>query len=171
MEHLSIIEKKIHPLPDLQKHINVWRLESDKIVFTNGCFDILHHGHIYYLAQARDLGDKLIIGLNTDASIKRLGKDENRPINKQEDRAMLLAALHIVDAVVLFDEDTPLQLIEEIMPDVLVKGGDYNPNQTNKSQKNYIVGSDIVKANGGSVESIPLLEGFSTTNLIAQVKN
>ncbi len=137
-------------------------LEGKKIVFTNGCFDILHRGHVEYLCQARDLGDYLVLGLNTDESVKRLGKSPERPINSEETRATILAGLECVDAIVLFNEDTPLQLITFIQPDVLVKGNDYKAED--------IVGYDIVTTKGGKVITINLVEGFSTTKLIEKMK-
>ena len=132
----------------------------DTIVFTNGCFDILHRGHIEYLTEAKEQGDYLIVGLNTDASVKRL-KGENRPINCEEDRALMLAALECVDYVILFDEDTPEQLIRSIKPDILVKGGDYTPEQ--------IVGAPFVLKDGGSVLTIPFVDGYSTTQMIERI--
>ena len=145
------------------KRANIWRMFNKRIVFTNGCFDILHQGHIDYLSKARDLGGALVIGLNTDASVKRLNKSPERPINKEQSRALVLAALVLVDAVVLFDEDTPYELIKAIQPDVLVKGADYKVED--------IVGYDIVKAHGGEVATIELTEGFSTTELIKRIKS
>lgn len=138
----------------------IWQEDQNLIVFSNGCFDILHQGHVAYLAKAAQLGHKLVIGLNTDASVRRL-KGENRPINNQEARALLLAALSFVDMVIFFDEDTPYNLIKAIQPDVLVKGADYNPTE--------VVGYDIVKAKGGTVKTIELEEGFSTTNTIEAI--
>lgn len=128
-----------------------------KVVFTNGCFDVLHRGHVTYLAQARDLGDCLVVGLNTDASVKRL-KGESRPINCDNDRAFVLAALSSIDYIVLFEEDTPKNLIEQIKPDILVKGGDY--------QIDNIVGADFVLKNGGQVLTIPFVDGYSSTKII-----
>ena len=136
--------------------------QEKKIVFTNGCFDILHRGHVEYLCHARDLGDYLVLGLNTDESVKRLGKSPERPINTEETRATILAGLECVDAIVLFNEDTPLELITCIQPDVLVKGNDYKAED--------IVGYDIVTAKGGKVITINLVEGFSTTKLIEKMK-
>ena len=136
------------------------REHGDKIVFSNGCFDILHRGHVEYLSKAADLGDVLIIGLNTDASVRRL-KGESRPVNGQESRALLLAALSFVDAVVFFDEDTPYNLINKVQPDVLVKGKDYKPED--------VVGYDIVTSKGGKVITIDLVDGFSTTNIINKI--
>ena len=132
-------------------------LSDQKIVFTNGCFDIIHLGHIQYLAQARELGDLLVVGLNTDLSVKRL-KGESRPVNPEFARAMVLAALQFVDFVILFDEDTPLNLIHTILPDFLVKGGDYSIDQ--------IVGADFVIEKGGKVITLPFVEGFSSSNII-----
>ena len=128
-----------------------------KVVFTNGCFDVLHCGHVTYLAQARDLGDCLVVGLNSDASVKRL-KGENRPINNENDRAYVLAALSSIDYIILFEEDTPKNLIEQVKPDILVKGGDY--------QIDNIVGADFVLKNGGQVLTIPFVDGYSSTKII-----
>ena len=128
-----------------------------KVVFTNGCFDILHRGHIEYLSKAADMGDVLVVGLNTDASVKRL-KGEGRPVNHEEARALVLSSLSFVDAVVLFDEDTPYELIKAVHPDVLVKGADYKVED--------IVGYDIVTSYGGTVTTVPLVEGYSTTKLL-----
>lgn len=135
-------------------------IKSKKIVFTNGCFDIIHAGHVRYLEQARLLGDILIIGLNSDASVKRL-KGSNRPVNNEQNRAIVLAALEAVDYIIVFEDDTPYELIKEIQPDILVKGGDWN--------KDSIVGADIVKAKGGKVISMPYREGLSTTNIIKKI--
>ncbi|MBK9419347.1 MAG: D-glycero-beta-D-manno-heptose 1-phosphate adenylyltransferase [Flavobacteriales bacterium] len=145
-----------------QRMCNVWRMKGDRIVFTNGCFDILHRGHVEYLQEAAALGDRLVIGLNSDASVRRLGKGDGRPFNDQESRAKLLTALRLVDAVVLFDEDTPFELIKAIGPDVLVKGGDYTEDR--------IVGADVVKARGGEVRSLKLVEGYSTTLLVERIR-
>jgi rfaE bifunctional protein nucleotidyltransferase chain/domain len=145
----------------LKAHCNMWRSMGKKIVFTNGCFDILHHGHLDLIAKAADLGNILIVGVNTDASVKRLKGDE-RPMNNEKDRAFQLASLLCVDAVCLFDEDTPKELIELAKPDVLVKGGDYTIAK--------IVGADFVLANGGSVEVVPFVNGYSTSSLIERIK-
>lgn len=154
---LELISNKILTLEQLIQKLAFWKFKSKKIVFTNGCFDILHYGHIEYLAKASDLGDILIIGLNTDSSIQRI-KGPSRPINKEHHRAMQLASLSFVDAVVTFDENTPYELIKLVQPDILVKGNDY--------KKEDIVGYDILMAKGGSVETIDFVEGLSTTNLI-----
>ncbi len=143
--------------------VNVWRLKSDRIVFTNGVFDILHRGHVEYLQQAAALGDRLVVGLNTDASVKRLGKGDDRPLNDETSRALVLVGLRCVDAVVLFDQDTPLELITALRPDVLVKGGDWTPDR--------IVGADLVKAAGGEVHALKLVEGFSTTSLVERIRH
>lgn len=156
-------DKRIMDLVQVQRLCNIWRMKGDRIVFTNGCFDILHRGHVEYLQEAAALGDRLIIGLNTDDSVRRLGKADRRPYNDQDSRAKVLAALRLVDAVVLFDQDTPLELIQAIGPDVLVKGGDYTEEQ--------IVGAAFVKARGGEVRSLKLVEGFSTTALVERIRN
>jgi rfaE bifunctional protein nucleotidyltransferase chain/domain len=153
---------KIINVPDAVQLVNQWKLQGQTIVFTNGCFDILHIGHVDYLEKARNLGDKLVLGLNTDHSIRRI-KGETRPIVEQNARARVMAALGFVDAVVLFDEDTPLRLIQTIKPDILVKGDDY-------TIKN-IIGADFVIENGGKVETIPLVKGFSTSNIIEKIKS
>lgn len=159
---LQQIQDKIAPdLIHLQRRIHIWRLKSDRIIFTNGCFDILHAGHIRYLAEARALGDRLIIGVNSDASIQRL-KGSDRPVNALADRMLLLASLLVTDAIIAFDTDTPLPLIEQIEPDVLVKGGDWAVNQ--------IVGADFVLSRGGEVRSIPFVDGYSTTGLIQKLQ-
>ena len=145
------------------------RKDGQTIVFTNGCFDILHRGHIEYLAKAADLGDVLIVAVNTDKSVKAQNKGDNRPINNESDRLELLAALFFVDYVLLFDEATPKQLIEQIQPNVLVKGGDYDPNETDPKSKQYIVGRDTVLDNKGKVKVIDLVRGYSTTNTIKKI--
>jgi len=162
MSYHSKLSQKILSGETLQRTLHIWRFQEKKIVFTNGCFDILHLGHVDYLTRARDLGNLLVLGLNTDASVKRQGKSPERPINKELTRASILAALECVDAIVFFDEDTPYELIKLVQPDVLVKGSDYKA-------KN-IVGYDIVMAKGGEVATIPLVEGYSTTSLIEKLK-
>ena len=161
METLTTIKNKLLSGTDLETKLSEWRSARKTVVFTNGCFDILHRGHVEYLAQASDLGDKLIVGLNTDASVKRL-KGESRPVNDEQSRALLLSALQFVDAVVLFGEDTPYELIKQVQPDILVKGNDYKPEE--------IVGYDIVTAKGGKVLTIDLVAGFSTTNVIRRMR-
>lgn len=150
-------------LVSMQRLSQAWRLKSDRIVFTNGVFDILHSGHVAYLKQAAGLGHRLIVGLNSDASVKRLGKGDDRPLNNQQDRAEVLSALRCVDAVVIFDQDTPLELIQALRPDVLVKGGDWTVDK--------IVGGEFVRQYGGEVHSLPLVEGRSTTSLVERIRH
>ena len=157
MKHLEKIYNKILNKESLEEKLNLWRKEGKTIVFSNGCFDILHRGHVEYLSKAADLGDILIIGLNTDASVRRI-KGPSRPVNDEKARAVVLAALEFVDAIMFFDEDTPYNLIKNVQPDVLVKGKDYKAED--------IVGYDIVTNKGGKVETIELVEGFSTTNIL-----
>lgn len=145
----------------MQHQVERWRLLSKSIVFTNGCFDILHEGHLTILSQAAELADVLVVGVNTDASVKGL-KGESRPVNNELFRTKLLSEMTMIDAVVLFDEPTPLELIRMITPDVLVKGGDYAVDQ--------IVGAEEVIKNGGEVKIIPFLQGFSTTSLIQKIQ-
>ena len=135
---------------------------TTRLVFTNGCFDLLHPGHVTYLAKARSLGDALVVGVNTDASVRRLDKAPDRPLVGETARALVLAALESVDAVCLFDEDTPAALVEALVPDVLVKGGDYALDQ--------VVGREVVEAAGGRVELIPFVEGYSTTDLVRRIR-
>ena len=162
MATIDHLRNKIYTLKELKLQLERWRLRSKKIAFTNGCFDILHLGHVDYLAKASDLADVLIIGLNTDASTRRL-KGQHRPINDEQQRAMLLAAMTFVDGVVLFDEETPYELINFIRPDVLVKGADYSPEK--------IVGYDIVTKNGGMVTTIDFLPGYSTSAIEAKIRD
>lgn len=168
---LSQIQHKIVALKKAKELRDDWALEKEPVVFTNGCFDILHKGHVTYLAKAAEEGKKLILGLNSDDSVRRLGKDKNRPINSESSRALVIASLQFIDLVVIFNEDTPLELINTLKPDVLVKGGDYNADQLDPSKKDYIVGSDIIKKNGGKVTTINLVDGFSTTNIISKIKS
>lgn len=161
MKSISSIPDKIFTLNELNHQLNRWRLLNKKIVFTNGVFDILHEGHIASLGEAATYGHILIVGLNADASVKRL-KGESRPVNNEGSRTLIMASLVMVDAVILFEEDTPLNLITAILPDVLVKGGDYTIDE--------IVGAKQVLANGGEVKIVPILEGFSTTGIIEKMK-
>ena len=154
-------ESKIISKEQAANLVKQWQQAGKKIVFTNGCFDIIHLGHIDYLEKARQLGDKLVLGLNTDASVSCI-KGPLRPVVNEYARARLIAALQFVDAVILFDEPTPLELIQTICPDILVKGNDYSIEN--------IVGADFVIKRGGSVETIPLVEGYSTTSLIEKIK-
>jgi rfaE bifunctional protein nucleotidyltransferase chain/domain len=161
MDKLEWIKNKIVPRNVLLSRINGWKTLGKKIVFTNGCFDILHHGHLDYLARAASLGNILVVGLNSDASVKKL-KGEDRPLNHEEDRAFQLASLVFVDVVCIFEDDTPEELIKGVKPDILAKGGDYTIST--------IVGADFVLENGGRVEVIPFVEGYSTTSLIERIK-
>lgn len=158
---IQSISRKIQDWPTAARTVAGWRLAGLPIVFTNGCFDLLHPGHVHYLAEARGLGHRLIIGLNSDASVQRL-KGAHRPIQAQADRALLLAALACVDLVVIFEEDTPLELIQHLRPDVLVKGGDYTIDQ--------IVGAPEVESRGGIVQVLPFVEGYSTTRIEEKIK-
>jgi len=153
---------KIGDLEVTKAKVDFWKSEGDKVVFTNGVFDLLHIGHITYMAKAADLGDRLVVGLNADSSVKRI-KGESRPINDQANRAALLAALFFVDAVVVFEEDTPINLISTLLPDILVKGSDYTIDT--------IVGAKEVMANGGEVKTIDLVEGYSSTSIIKRIQD
>ncbi|MFC2151518.1 D-glycero-beta-D-manno-heptose 1-phosphate adenylyltransferase [Bacteroidota bacterium] len=161
MDKLDVIQSKIVDINNIEPLLTYWNLKNQKIVFTNGCFDILHRGHVEYLAQAANHGDVLVIGLNTDNSVKRI-KGDSRPIQDEYARAILLASLSFVSAIILFDEDTPYDLIKRVQPDVLIKGSDY------KTQD--IVGQDIVTAKGGRVVTIDFIEGYSTTTIIEKLK-
>ena len=160
MKNLDIIHSKVFTVDNLKHQIARWRLIGKRIVFTNGCFDILHLGHIDYLSKSADEGDVLIIGLNSDESVRTI-KGKNRPVMGEKSRSTLLASLRFVDAVVFFDEDTPYELIKLIKPDVLIKGSDYSIND--------IVGSDIVINNGGEVKTVEFIPGCSTTDVINKI--
>lgn len=162
MSRLENIKNKIYTQADLKAILNVWRLLEKKIVFTNGCFDLLHLGHIDYLSKAADMGDKLVIGLNSDASAAAL-KGAGRPISDQISRSVLLASFSFVDAVVLFDDPTPIQLIEWVRPDVLVKGADYTIDK--------IAGAEMVMQYGGLVKTIDFLNGYSTSLIEKKIKS
>ena len=157
----DLINQKIFSLEALKLQLNIWRFKGKKVVFTNGCFDLLHLGHIDYLSKAADLGDILIIGLNTDQSVSKI-KGPNRPITDQKSRAGILASLFFVDAIVAFDDETPLSLIELVQPDVLVKGSDYKAEE--------IVGYEVVKSKGGQIETIDFLPGYSTSIIENKIK-
>ena len=154
-------ETKILPLGEAITQVAGWQRADQKVVFTNGCFDLVHLGHIDYLEKARALGDRLVLGLNSDASVSRL-KGPNRPVVNEYARARLVAALAFVDTVILFDEPTPQRLIEALKPDILVKGDDYSVET--------IVGADFVIKNGGTVETVALVKDYSTTAMIAKIK-
>lgn len=158
--NLSSIQNKIVSLSEFLSKQSEFSNQK-KVVFTNGCFDLIHKGHISYLVEAKNLGDLLVLGLNTDASIKRL-KGEKRPIKDQDTRALVLASFSFVDYVILFNEDTPIKLIESISPNILVKGADY--------KKENVIGADIVEENGGEVVLISFVEGASSTNLVTKIE-
>jgi D-glycero-beta-D-manno-heptose 1-phosphate adenylyltransferase len=158
-------------ISELQALVREWKTSGETIVFTNGVFDILHIGHVTYLEKAKSLGDRLVVGINADDSVRRLNKGPDRPVNPEQARAQIIAALRCVDAVIIFHEDTPLEIIRDIMPDILVKGGDYDPKETDPLNKRYIVGSDLVYANGGKVEAIDLVQGYSTTSIIEKMQS
>lgn len=153
---------KIKDLKAAKDQVGTWKLQNQKIVFTNGCFDLLHLGHVDYLEKARFLGDKLVLGLNSDDSVSRF-KGPQRPIQDQNSRARVLAALQFIDLVVFFNEDTPLNLITEIQPDILVKGSDYLAEN--------IVGADVVKSGGGVVKTIDFVPGYSTSKIVEKIKH
>lgn len=171
MNKLSKIKNKIVDRNQLKQLVSGWKKDYQQVVFTNGCFDILHRGHIEYLAQAADFGNRLIIAVNSDASVKGLDKGSSRPIQDEYSRALIISALSFVDAVIIFDEQTPLELIKLLVPDILIKGGDYDANCSEKLDKKYIVGSDIVKNNGGKVEVIQFVSGFSTSKIEEKIKS
>ena len=160
MKKSDTIRERILNQDEIIPQVIRWRLKSKTIAFTNGVFDILHQGHIAVLAKAASFADILLVGINSDSSVKKL-KGDSRPINNQQSRALVLASLIMVDAVVIFDEETPLELIKKIQPDVLIKGGDYS--------LDTIVGAKEVMANGGKVEIFPIEEGFSTTGIIEKI--
>ncbi len=163
MNSFSIIKNKVLSKQELQLKLDEWQRGNKKIVFTNGVFDLLHLGHVDYLSKAKDSGDILIVGINSDISASHLGKGNNRPITDEVSRSTIIAALQFVDAVVLFDEDTPLQLIKIIQPDILVKGSDYLLQD--------IVGYEVVMAKGGIIKTIDFLPGYSTTAIENRIKN
>ena len=163
MKHLEVIKGRIFTINTLKVWLSQQHLLSKSIVFTNGCFDILHQGHVDYLSKAADMGDLFVVGVNSDDSVKRLEKGAARPIQQEQSRAMLIAALHFVSAVIIFDEDTPLSLIEMVQPNVLVKGADW--------QLKDIVGYDFVTSRGGQVKTIEYLPGFSTSAIESKIKN
>ena len=160
MNKYTLIKSKIVNGIDLMRLLSFYRFKNQKVVFTNGCFDLIHFGHVKYLTQAADLGDILIIGLNSDSSVRKI-KGHGRPVLDQESRALTLAAFSFINNVVLFDEETPYKIIKQIRPDILVKGGDYNPEE--------IVGYDIVKDNGGEVKLLDFIKGYSTSYIIERI--
>jgi len=160
MKKIDAVQRKIVSWANLALQLDVWREQHKKIVFTNGCFDIIHFGHIDYLSKAADMGDVLVLGLNTDASVSRI-KGSERPIQDEHSRSFIMASLQFVDVVVLFDEPTPYNLINLVQPDILVKGKDYCVED--------VVGYEIVTAKGGRVETVELVEGYSTTTVIQKI--
>lgn len=162
MGYTEIIREKIYSAELCAAKLEGWKLKGDKIVFTNGVFDLLHQGHIDYLCKARDCGQRLVVGINSDTSVKMLNKGSNRPIQDENSRAFIVAALHIVDAVVVFSEETPYDLIKTLEPDVLVKGADYKVEQ--------IAGHDLVLKRGGEVKLIELVQGYSTSAIEKRIK-
>ncbi|ANI88348.1 D-beta-D-heptose 1-phosphate adenosyltransferase [Arachidicoccus ginsenosidimutans] len=161
MKNTTFAANKIYSLQQLQQLVETWKLRSQTFAFTNGCFDVLHAGHILSLNEAAKTADYLVVAINSDSSVKRL-KGENRPVNNEQDRALLLANLIQVDAVVIFDEDTPLNVIKTLLPDVLIKGGDYTIDQ--------IAGAKEVQANGGKIVINPILKGYSSSKTIEKIK-
>ena len=156
------LQAKVKSWPGIRQQVNQWKQQGVRIAFTNGCFDLLHYGHVHYLAAAKAEADVLIVGVNSDASVTRL-KGAGRPIQEEQSRVHLLAALQAVDAVVIFEQDTPLELIQLIEPDVLLKGGDWAIEQ--------IVGAELVLSQGGQVKSLPFIEGYSTSRLETKIKS
>lgn len=157
-------------LEALAEYVSSLKAEGKRVVFTNGVFDILHVGHVTYLEAAKAKGDILIVGVNDDASVRKLNKGPERPINSEAARAKVISSLKSVDEVVIFGEDTPYELIKLLKPNVLVKGGDYDPEERDQNSKAYLVGSDLVRAEKGEVAVIPLVEGFSTTSIVRKLK-
>lgn len=163
MPHQDQIEQKIFDFFQIAQKVKSWQQKGEKVVFTNGCFDLLHKGHIQYMAQAADLGDRLVVGVNSDRSVQQLGKGDLRPIKDEQTRAIILSSFTFVSGVVIFNEETPYELIQQIKPNILVKGGDWKINE--------IVGGDVVMANGGEVQTIEFVEGYSTTNYVEKILN
>ena len=161
-KQLNKLKTKIFHIEDLSQIIKEWRLNGDKIIFTNGCYDLIHLGHLEILARSADLGDKLIVGINSDMSIKKI-KGDSRPIIEEDSRAKQLAAIEFIDAVILFNEDTPYDLISFINPDIITKGGDY--------KKNDVIGKELMNKKAGEVVIIPLTQGYSTTSILEKIKN
>lgn len=170
MSRLEFLQAKIVDEKSALLIVNQWKMKGNNVVFTNGCFDILHQGHVVYLAKAAQMGQKMVVAVNSDNSVRKQQKGAERPINNEESRCTVLAALGFVDLVVVFDGETPLNLIQQLNPDILVKGADYDPSETDVNSKKYIVGSDVVRENGGSVKVVDLEEGFSTTAIVNRMK-
>ncbi len=168
MDRIDFITSKIVTIEEAKRKVSMWRMKNDVVCFTNGCFDILHLGHITYLAKSASLGSRLIVALNNDNSVRLLNKAPNRPINNEHARAMVIAAIGCVDLVIVFNEKTPFEMIKVLMPDILIKGADYDAKELDKNHTKYIIGSDLVKANGGRVETISFVEGYSTTSILSK---
>ncbi|HLV40767.1 MAG TPA: adenylyltransferase/cytidyltransferase family protein [Brumimicrobium sp.] len=164
------IKHKLVTQEEAKAIITSWKDNGEKVVFTNGCFDILHRGHVTYLAKAASLGNYLVVGVNSDDSVRRLEKAPNRPVNDQESRALIIASLEVVNLVVIFENDTPKELIKVMEPSILVKGADYDPTVTDENNPKYIVGANEINAAGGKVTTIELENGFSTTGIIDRLK-
>jgi D-glycero-beta-D-manno-heptose 1-phosphate adenylyltransferase len=171
MSRLNYLASKIVSLETAITRVAMWKMKGEKVVFTNGCFDILHKGHVTYLAQAAEAGTRLIVGLNNDTSVRAQEKGADRPINDEAARALVLAGLGVVDLVVVFGDPTPEELIIALEPDVLAKGADYDPEERDPKSKKYIVGSDFVLRLGGKVIAIPLVDGYSTTAIANKLKS
>ncbi len=171
MSQLDFIRSKIMDENALKKALERWKLKGLKLVFTNGVFDIVHRGHITLLQQAAEQGDVLILGLNSDSSVRRLGKGADRPINGEADRAFVLAGMSAISAIVIFDADTPIDLVRLVQPDILLKGGDYDPDQDDQAAKDYIVGSDLQRAAGRLTVAIDLVHGYSTTSVVKKLRD
>ncbi|MBW7868183.1 MAG: adenylyltransferase/cytidyltransferase family protein [Brumimicrobium sp.] len=164
------LQRKIVSLDEAKTILTSWKNDEKIVGFTNGCFDILHRGHVVYLAKAASLSDYLVVAVNSDDSVRRQNKGPERPINDENSRAVVVASLEVVDLVVIFDDDTPKDVIEYLLPTILVKGSDYDAQETNENSKKYIVGSKEVRANGGEVFTIDLEEGYSTTSIVEKLR-
>ena len=171
MSHSEVIKTKIRTRESVKHLLERMHYFKKKVVFTNGCFDILHLGHVDYLAKAADHGDFFVVGLNSDASVKLLNKGANRPLQDENSRAMVIAALGFVDVVILFDEENPKELIEFVRPDILVKGADYDAEEKDVKSKKFIVGSDFVRKNNGEVVTIEFVDGYSTSAIEKKMVN
>ena len=170
MTRFEFLQNKLVSIEEAKRRIIAWKLKGEKICFTNGCFDILHLGHVNYLAASADYGNRLIVAVNSDDSVRRLNKADNRPINSEEARMLLIAALGFVDLVLVFNEETPLDLIIDLQPDVLIKGADYDVSEHDSLNTKYIVGSKEVRRYGGAVCTVDFVPGYSTT-LILKKRN
>lgn len=170
INRIDNLHNKIVGLEEAVRRVGIWRNAGLKVGFTNGCFDILHQGHIIYLNQAADKVNRLIVAINSDDSVKRLEKGDDRPVNSETARQLVMAGISVADIVIIFNEDTPLELIRTLLPDVVIKGGDYDETMRDANNAKYIVGADIMDQTGGEVATIPFVDGFSTTNIINRLK-